>query len=100
MRLGRVIGRVTLSRAVPAVAGARWLVVSPFTRDHFPRPAEPPAGLSRDPSLVVYDNLGGGVGDTIGFVEGREAAVPFAEPTPIDAINTALVDEIFYAPLT
>ncbi len=100
MRVGTVIGRVTLSRAVPAVVGARWLVVSPFTRDHFPGPVQAPVGLSRDPSLVVYDNLGGGVGDTIGFVEGREAAVPFAEPTPIDAINAALVDEIFYAPLT
>ncbi len=100
MRVGTVIGRVTLSRAVPAVVGARWLVVSPFTRDHFPGPGQAPVGLTREPSLVVYDNLGGGVGDTIGFVEGREAAVPFAEPTPIDAINAALVDEIFYAPLT
>jgi hypothetical protein len=55
------------------------------------------APLSKDPSLVVYDNLGGGVGQTIGFVEGREAASPFDEPPPIDAINTALVDEIFYS---
>jgi hypothetical protein len=31
-------------------------------------------------------------------VEGREAAQPFDEPTPIDAINAALVDDIFYNP--
>jgi len=93
-----VIGRVTLSRAVPALAGARWLIVSPFTRDHFQRGAETPPGMSKDPSLVVYDNLGGGVGQTIGFIEGREAAQPFDQPTPIDAINAALVDEIFYQP--
>jgi hypothetical protein len=37
------------------------------------------------------------VGQTIGFVEGREAAQPFTPPTPVDAINAALVDEIFYS---
>lgn len=100
MRLGAVIGRVTLSKTVPALQGARWLIVSPFTRDHFQQNEEPPQGLSKDPSLVVYDALGGGVGHTIGFVEGREAAQPFDEPTPIDAINAALVDTIFYSPFS
>jgi len=38
------------------------------------------------------------VGQTIGFIEGREAAMPFCQPTPIDAIDAALVDEIFYSP--
>ena len=98
MRLGSVIGRVTLSQTVPQLHGARWLIVSPFTRDHFQRDHTPPAGLSKDPSLVVYDSLGAGVGQTIGFVEGREAAQPFDEPTPVDAISAALVDEIFYSP--
>ena len=98
MRLGTVIGRVTLSQTVPALIGARWLIVSPFTREHFQRGSQTPPGLSADPSVVVYDDLGGGVGQTIGFVEGREAACPFAQPTPVDAINAALVDEIFYRP--
>ena len=98
MRLGTVIGRVTLSRTVPALEGARWLVVSPFTREHFQRGTETPAGLSKESSLVVYDALGGGVGQTVGFVEGREAACPFDDPTPIDAVNAALVDHIFYNP--
>ena len=98
MRLGTVIGRVTLCKAAPALTGARWLLVSPFTREHFQSGSETPAGMSKDPSLVVYDDLGGGVGQTIGFVEGREAASPFDQPTPIDAINAALVDEIFYRP--
>ena len=83
---------------VPSLEGARWLVVSPFTREHFQNGSQAPAGLSKDPSLVVYDDLGGGVGQTVGFVEGREAACPFEEPTPVDAINAALVDEIFYSP--
>src|SRR5947207_2722440 len=98
MRLGSVIGRVTLSKTVPALRGARWLIVSPFTRQHFQRGSETAAGLSKDASVVVYDNIGGGVGQTIGFVEGREAAQPFDEATPVDAINAALVDEIFYNP--
>ena len=98
MKLGTVIGRVTLSRTVPALEGGRWLIVTPFTRDHFQRGTEPPAGMSKDPSLVVYDDLGGAAGQTIGFIEGREAAQPFDRPTPVDAINAALVDEIFYSP--
>ena len=99
MRLGTVIGRVTLSKGVPAFKGARWLLVSPFTRDHFQEPGKPLKSLGAEPTLVVYDNLGGGVGDTIGFIEGREAAMPFENPTPIDAINAAIVDEVFHSPL-
>ena len=99
MRLGTVIGRVTLSKTVPELIGARWLIVSPFSREHYQRVAGQPFGPSKEPSLVVYDNLGGATGQTVGFIEGREAASPFAEPTPIDAINAALVDEIFYSPL-
>jgi hypothetical protein len=38
------------------------------------------------------------VGDVIGYEEGREAAQPFEVCPPIDAINAALVDEMFYNP--
>jgi carbon dioxide concentrating mechanism protein CcmL len=100
MRLGTVIGRVTLSKVVPSLEGGRWLIVSPFTREHFQSGSETPPGMSTDPSLVVYDSLGGGVGETIGFVEGREAAQPFEKAPPIDAINVALVDKIFYSPFS
>jgi microcompartment protein CcmK/EutM len=98
MRLGNVIGRVTLSQTVAPLIGARWLIVSPFTREHFQQATQNLPALSKEPSLIVYDDLGGNVGQTIGFVEGREAAAPFAEPTPVDAINAVLVDEIFYQP--
>ncbi len=98
MRLGTVIGRITFSKLTPALKGARWLVVSPFNREHFQSGPNDMPGLSSEPSLVVYDNLGGGVGQTIGFVEGREAASAFRNPPPIDAINAALVDNIFYNP--
>jgi microcompartment protein CcmK/EutM len=98
MKLGAVIGRVTLNRTVPTLIGARWLVVSPFTREYYQHGATTPGGLSSDPSLIVYDDLGGGVGQTIGYVEGREAAVPFEQPTPVDALNAALIDNVFYRP--
>lgn len=99
MRLGTVIGRVTLSQTIPQFAGGRWLLISPFTRGHFQYRHSPPTGLSRDPSLVAYDDLGGGLGDTVGFIEGREAAVPFDQPMPVDAISVAIIDDVFYSPL-
>ncbi|MDE2657334.1 MAG: EutN/CcmL family microcompartment protein [Verrucomicrobiota bacterium] len=98
MRLGKVIGRVTLSQMIPAFEGGRWLVVNPYTRDQFQNGDTPPEGLSDEPSLVVFDALGGDVGQTIGFIEGREAASPFSEPTPVDAINAALVDTVYHSP--
>ncbi len=98
MKLGTVIGRVTLSQSVPALQGGRFLVVSPFGREQFAAGLAAPRGLGSDPSLVLYDAIGGGVGDVIGYEEGREAAQPFAGPTPVDAINAALVDEMFFNP--
>ena len=98
MKLGKVIGRVVLNQVVPELEGARWLVVSPFTRDFFQRGLDAPEGMSKDSTLVVYDNIGGRVGETIGYVEGREAAMPFDKATPIDAYNAALIDEIVYEP--
>jgi len=89
---------VTLSRGVETLKGARYLIVSPFSREQYAAGLAKGAGMGKDPSLVVYDNLGGGVGDVIGYEEGREAAQPFEVHPPIDAINAALVDEMFYSP--
>jgi carbon dioxide concentrating mechanism protein CcmL len=99
LKLGSVIGRVTLCKTVDGLEGARWLIISPFTREHFQQGTVEPTGLSKDPSLVVYDSLGGGVGQTVGYIEGREAAQPFEKSPPIDAITAALVDEIYYNPM-
>ena len=98
MKLGTVIGRVTLSKSVDLLKGGRFLVVSPFNRDQFAKGIDAKPSMGTDPSLVVYDNLGGGVGDVIGYEEGAEAAQPFEVSPPIDAINCALVDEMFYNP--
>ncbi len=98
MKLGTVIGRVTLSKSVEVLTGGRYLVVSPLSREQYAKGLAAAAGMGKDPSLVVYDDIGGGMGDVIGYEEGREAAQPFDVPPPIDAINAALVDEMFYSP--
>ncbi len=96
MRLGHVIGRVTLSRQDPAYQGGRFLLVQPFGKEQFGGAGMTP--LAKGSSLVVYDNLGAGVGHVIGFTEGAEATAPFKDPTPVDAYNAALIDEFFYHP--
>lgn len=98
MKLGTVIGRVTLSKTVKSLEGGRFLVVSPFGRQQFAAGQDAPISLGSDPSPVIYDAIGGAQGHVVGYVEGREAAQPFEQPTPVDAINVALVDEIFYRP--
>lgn len=98
MRIGTVIGRVTLNRAVPALEGGRFLIVNPLTREQLHPDAPKPPGLSKEFSLIAYDELGGILRQTVGVVEGREAAQPFAQPTPVDAYCAALIDEVFYSP--
>ncbi len=97
MKLGTVIGRVTLSKTLKPLEGGRYLIVSPFSREQFAAGLDAPPRMGNDPSLVVYDDLGAAPGHVIGYIEGREAAQPFDVPPPIDAINAALVDEMFYS---
>ena len=90
MRMGTVIGRVTLSVRSKKYSGERLLVTLPWKTDTF-------SGAQKfDPAIVVYDQLGAGVGQQIAISEGREAACPFEKPTPVDAYCAALVDEFFY----
>ncbi len=96
MRLGHVIGRVTLSQQDPAYKGGRFLLVQPYARAQFAGAKETP--LAKGSSLVIYDSLGAGPGHTIAYIEGAEATAPFKQPIPIDAYNAAIVDKIFYTP--
>jgi ethanolamine utilization protein EutN len=90
MRVGNVIGKVTLAKCHPTVVGGTWLVVVPLTH----------AGLKGDESgreepLIVYDELGAGPGAMIGFSEGAEAGAPFhPEPKPLDAYDACILDAI------
>tara|TARA_B110000305_G_C19190274_1_gene516245 strand:+ start:144 stop:449 length:306 start_codon:yes stop_codon:yes gene_type:complete len=94
VRLGQVIGRVVLNQKDPAFVGDRWLVVSPLSKGQMHTGEMLP--LSDSPSVVVYDDLGAGVNDVIGYIEGAEATAPFKKPTPIDSYNAAIIDTINY----
>ena len=92
MRLATVIGRVTLSVRHPSLRGERLMVAQPWTSKSIG--TEGPHGAA----IVVYDELGADVGQTITISEGAEATRPFAKGTPIDAYCSSLVDTVFYQP--
>jgi len=96
MKVGRVIGNLTLSHADSGFRGGRFIVLSPQGREELS--ATPPGGLSKHPSMVAYDNMGAGIGDDILYVEGAEAMQPFDYRTPVDAICVAILDRYEYAP--
>lgn len=96
VRLGYVIGKVTLSQQDPSYTGGRFLLVQPLSKEQLK--GAPMTPLAKGNSLVVYDNLGAGPGTMVGFTEGSEAAMPFEQPTPVDAYNASLVDRVFYHP--
>ncbi len=78
--------------------GGTFLIVSPFSHGQFDAGFDAPAGMGNEPSLVIYDSLGADVKQVVGYEEGREAAQPFDDPTPVDAISVVLADEMFYRP--
>jgi len=90
MRIATVIGRVTLSVRHSSLRGERLLVVLPWG------PTTAQTGEGHEYSIVAYDSLGAGVGQTIGICESAEATRPFEKPTPIDAFCAALIDTVFY----
>ncbi len=94
MRIGEVIGRVTLSRSSPQLRGGRFLLTLPM-----PLAALAEGSSDRGEELVVFDNLGAGPGSLIGFSEGREAANPFGRnKTPVDAYCACLIDQLTIFP--
>ncbi|HEY4311695.1 MAG TPA: EutN/CcmL family microcompartment protein [Pirellulales bacterium] len=90
MRIGEVIGTVTLSRSHPSLSGASFRLAIPLTLAELTR-GERGAG---EP-IVVYDDLGAGDGCHIAISEGGEAAQPFRpKDKPIDAYNAAILDTV------
>jgi ethanolamine utilization protein EutN len=90
MRIGEVIGTVTLSRVHPTLSGKTLKLVVPLLWEQL-------LGRTSEPAeeIVVLDELGAGVGTQIAMSEGREAAMPFhPEIKPVDAYNAALLDSL------
>lgn len=90
MKIGEVIGGLTLSRSHPSLSGARYVFAVPqslanLRGDH----------AKRAEALVVYDDLGASPGCQIAYSEGGEAAMPFfPEEKPVDAYNAAILDHV------
>jgi ethanolamine utilization protein EutN len=90
MRIAEVIGTVTLNRWHPSLAGGSYRLARPLSAEELTGKTTPAA----EP-LVVYDELGAGVGSRIALSESREAAMPFyPEVKPIDAYNAAILDTV------
>jgi microcompartment protein CcmK/EutM len=90
MRIGEVIGTVTLSSAHPSLGGAVYRLAIPLTLADLTSGGEP-----MGEAIVIYDDLGAGIGSRIAFSEGGEAAQPFLpEIKPVDAYNAAILDDI------
>ncbi|MDR0353112.1 MAG: ethanolamine utilization protein EutN [Opitutaceae bacterium] len=107
MRLGTVIGRVTLTLQEPAYRGGALLLIQPLTRSQYAghsqkklqqTSARPPAALTKANALVAYDQLGAAPGHIVGFTEGAEASAPFPIDAPVDAYIACIVDQIDYHP--
>ena len=90
MRIGKVIGTVTLNRWHPSLTGARLKLVIPQSWDNLTGKGDRSMG-----EIAVLDELGAGVGSQIALSEGREAAMPFyPDVKPIDAYNAAILDTL------
>jgi microcompartment protein CcmK/EutM len=90
MRIGEVIGTVTLNRSHPSLAGGCLRIVVPLSLSNLQGDS-----ASRAEALVVYDELSAGQGSLIGFSEGTEAAQPFhPHYKPIDAYAACILDSI------
>ncbi len=83
MQLARVIGDVVATHKDENLSGLKLLVLQPLSAD----------GSASGRTLVAVDAVGAGVGETVFFVRGKEASLPFY-PTwvPTDAGIVGIVD--------
>ena len=89
MRIGKVVGRVTLNRGYKTLLGGRFVIVE--VQDRFSLAGKP---RRTSETVVCYDNLGAHAGDTVAFSESREACMPFypEKIVPLDAYCSAILD--------
>lgn len=96
MRIARVIGNLTLGRRLDGFPAGSLLLVDAL--DGAALDGLAASAVRQQPmpeSLVVFDELGAGIGQLIGVSEGREASMPFwPRSVPLDAYNAAILDEV------
>lgn len=93
MRIGEVIGTVTLSRVHPDLIGTQWSIVTPLSLEQL---VDGKVGTERiAEEVVLYDELNAGIGEWVSFSEGAEAAMPFyPNVKPVDAYCSAILDTV------
>ena len=96
MRIGRVIGVVTLSRQLPDLRRGQYIVLEVLDGQALRGLAErAPRSTPMPEAVVAFDQLGAGVGQLVAVSEGREAAVPFhPDRVPVDAYCAAILDQV------
>jgi microcompartment protein CcmK/EutM len=93
--MGIVRGTVVLSVMDPGLEGSRLLIVEPLTAEGLAASD----GSGGGKALVVADHLAPAVGQTVAFVEGREAANPYwPGKAPVDAYCSLIVNTYDYDP--
>jgi len=96
MRIARVIGNITLGRRLEGFPPGRLVLADAL--DATALAALPDAAPRADvmpEALIVFDQLGAGVGQMIGVSEGREASMPWwPDKVPVDAYNAAILDSV------
>ncbi len=91
MKIHQIVGSVTLCRCHPGYQSARLLATMPLEQSTLSGP------LPSDPELVVvWDDLGAGLGHRVAVSDGAEAAMPFRpELKAVDAYCSAILDEVY-----
>jgi ethanolamine utilization protein EutN len=96
MRIGKIIGRLTLCRWHPLLAGGVYRLAVPQSMANLMHESAAEAE-----EIVIYDELAAADGSLIAITEGPEAAQPFhPETKPIDAYNAAILDRLHLAKST
>jgi microcompartment protein CcmK/EutM len=90
MRIGKVIGNVTLNNQHETFNGSSLKLVIPFTYAELCAKRDP-----QGDSLVLWDDLNASVGSIVCFSEGGEAVQPFKPHVkPVDAYLAAILDDL------
>jgi microcompartment protein CcmK/EutM len=84
MMLAKVIGTVVCTVKYPTLDGRKLLLLQPVNKD----------GAPRGKTLVGLDAVGAGVGETVYWCRGREAALAFDHEVVSDCSIVGIVDEI------
>lgn len=94
MQVYKTIGHVTLSRGHDTLRGGKLVIAEAYGAELVGRPKS-----AEEDMVVVWDDLGAGPGALIAVSDGAEAAQPFKPNLkPVDAYNSAILDEIHLDP--